>query len=205
MTDRRLFLTGLAGIALLVLVGLLAVAIFGTGGSRTDVPPPDAPPALLPPAPAPTDAVAVPSAPVSTKPIAPARRRPMAEASSAWAEVPIAARPYDLGPELARPIMAALDAARGNMDPCFEEEERALAKGKGPRFDPLNPPTGPAVLVLRLETREGALDVVDTEIDSLGTSTRALAVCCQQTLKGWPIPAPLAVPGRRYRLIYLLN
>lgn len=203
MTDRRLFLTGLVGIALLILVGLLAVAYFGSRGARTDVPPPDASPAPLPPAP--TDAVAAPAAPVSTKPIAPARRRPMAEATSAWAEVPIAARPYDLGPELARPIMAALDAARGNMDPCFEEEDRALAKGQGPRFDPLNPPTGPAVLVLRLESREGALDVVDTELDSLGTSTRALAACCQQILKGWPIPAPLAVPGRRYRLLYLLN
>jgi hypothetical protein len=119
--------------------------------------------------------------------------------------VPIAARPYDLGPELARPVASALDAARGDMEPCFKEEDRALAQGRGPKFDPRDPPTGPAVLVLRLESREGALDVVDTELDSLGTSTRALAVCCQQILKGWSIPAPLAVPGRRYRLLYLLN
>jgi len=91
------------------------------------------------------------------------------------------------------------------MDSCFQEEDRLLARGGGPKFDPSNPPTGPAVLMLRLEAREGALDVVDTELDYLGTSTRALATCCQHVLKGWPIPAPLAVPGRRYRLKYLLN
>jgi hypothetical protein len=119
--------------------------------------------------------------------------------------VPVAARPYDLGPELAKPVAAALDAARGQMDPCFEEDDRLLAAGKGPRFDPRNPPTGPAVLTLRLESHEGALEVVEAELDSLGTSTRELATCCQQILKGWPIPAPLAAPGRRYRLRYLLN
>jgi hypothetical protein len=203
MTNRRLFLTGGAGILLLFLAGLLAVAWFGSG----DRPAGPAAEAVVAgsPTPAPPEAAVVPPPPVSTKPIAPSRRRPVAEAATAWAEVPIAARPYDLGPELARPVMAALDAARGQMDPCFEDEDRALAQGKGPRFDPRNPPTGPAVLVLRLESRAGALDVVEAELDSLGTSTRALAVCCQQILKGWPVPAPLAVPGHRYRLVYLLN
>lgn len=202
MTNRRLFLTGAAGILVLFLAGVLAVAWFGAGDRPADAP---AEVVAGPPPSPPPEAAVAPAPPVSTKPVAPSRRRPVAEAATPWAEVPIAARPYDLGPELARPVMVALDAARGQMDPCFDEEERALAQGRGPRFDPRNPPTGPAVLVLRLESRAGALDVVEAEIDSLGTSTRALAVCCQQVLKGWPIPAPLALPGHRYRLVYLLN
>lgn len=204
MTNRRLFLTGGAGILLLFLAGVLAVAWFGAGDRTADAPP-EAVVAVSPAPPALPEAAVAPPPPVSTKPVAPSRRRPVAEAATGWDDVPIAARPYDLGPELARPVMTALDAARGQMDPCFDEEERALAQGRGPRFDPKNPPTGPAVLVLRLESRAGALDVVDAEIASLGTSTRALAVCCQQVVKGWPIPAPLAVPGQRYRLVYLLN
>jgi hypothetical protein len=210
MTNRRLFLVGAAGIAGLLAAGLAGVALLG---------PPSGPRPTELASPAPAGGGAAPSLgaaqlPVAAAPVpspeleaavAPARRRPSAPADTRWDGVPIAARPYDLGPELARPVAVALDAARGDMEPCFQEEERALAQGRGPRFDPRDPPTSAAVLVLRMESREGTLEVVDTELDSLGTSTRALATCCQRVLKGWSIAAPLAAPGRRFRLKYLLD
>ena len=130
--------------------------------------------------------------------------RPRAAASVAWEQVPQAARLSELGPGLAAPVNAALRAARAEMDSCFAEETRLLAKRPAPTYDPDAPPTGPAILVLRLESRAGGLDVVDTELESLGTSTRELADCARHVLKGWPIDAPGATAGTRYRLKYLL-
>lgn len=214
MTNGRLFAVGAGGILLLVLVGMGAAMLIGSAPTPVAAPPPEGDLLARPPTVPQASAALAPMAPEAAAPttspeleaaVSPIRRRPSAEAGTAWDQVPIAARPYDLGPELARPVTTALEAARGDMEPCFKEEERALARGEGPRFDPTDPPTGPAVLVLRLESREGFLDVVDTELDYAGTSTRALPACCQRILKGWPIAAPLATPGRRYRLKYLLD
>ncbi|HET8540312.1 MAG TPA: hypothetical protein VFL83_10620 [Anaeromyxobacter sp.] len=130
--------------------------------------------------------------------------RPRAAASVAWEDVPVAARLSDLGPGLAAPVNAGLRAARDQMDSCFEEEDRILAKRRV-RYDPDAPPMGPAFLVLRLESRAGALDVVDTEVGRLGTSTPELVECARHVLRGWPIDAPAARPGTRYRLNYLLQ
>jgi hypothetical protein len=206
MTHRRLLTIG-TGAILAFGIAALGVILVLPGA-----PPPKGSPASqgLPPqgaeppaaASSPPVAAAKPDAPVE---ITPARQRPSAEARTPWAEVPMAARAYELGPDLARPILDALDAARDRMTPCFEEEARALERGEGPGFDPADPPTGPAVLLLLLESREGGLDVVDAEIAYLGTSTRALAECCRHVVRGWPVVAPLSTPGRRYRLKYLLN
>ena len=131
--------------------------------------------------------------------------RPRAAASVAWEQVPAAARLSDLGPGLAAPVNAALKAARDEMDSCFEEDSRLLASRPAAKYGPDDQPRGPAVLVLRLESRAGGLDVVDTEVETLGTSTRELVECARHVLKGWPVAVPNATAGIRYRLMYLLR
>jgi hypothetical protein len=103
------------------------------------------------------------------------------------------------------PVTRGLEAARAQMDACFADEAKRLARGEGPRFDPADPPTGPATLTLLLESRPGGVDVVDTQVVSLGTSTAQLVSCARQVLKGWPIAAPDAAGGRRYRLRYTVQ
>jgi hypothetical protein len=125
-----------------------------------------------------------------------------AAASVAWDEVPIASRTYELG-EVAAPVRAALEAARDQLDTCFDEEARLLARRPPPPSD--GSVTGPGVLVLRLESRAGGLDVVDARLESLGTSTPELAECARHVLKDWPITAPGTAPGRRYRLRFVLQ
>lgn len=207
MTNRRLFAVGLAGIAALVIVGFLAVWVIGSGSRPASTAPVEPPAAAGPPA-APV-AASAPSEAARTAAVeaavAPARRRPSAPVASGWDEVPVVSRPRELGADLARPVADALEAARGEMEPCFREEERALAAGKGPKFNPRDPPTGPAVIVLRLQTRDGGVDVVGTELESRGSSTAALPACCRKVVDGREIAAPFSQPGRRYRLKLVLD
>jgi hypothetical protein len=91
------------------------------------------------------------------------------------------------------------------MKPCFAEERRVLAAGRAPPFDPADPPTGPAILVLDLQTRSGGVDVVSANVESLGTSTPELATCAVQLLSGLAIDAPAAPQGKRFRLLHMLQ
>lgn len=131
--------------------------------------------------------------------------RPSARADVPWPDVPLSTRLSDLGPALAGPVGRALDEARAHLEPCFEAEARALATAPPPPVDPDDPPTSAAVLVLHLESRVGGLELVGTELRTLGSSTPALVACCREAIRGWSIDAPGAAPGRRYRLSYLLQ
>jgi hypothetical protein len=200
-------LLGAASLAFVLWPGRTEVPGEGAPSSGSD---PGAAPAPAPaPAAVPAGAVAAPQ-PVAVEPEPPVpppriRGRPRAASSVAWEDVPTAARMADLGPELAAPVNAALRAARDTMESCFEEDTRLQASRAAPRYGPDDQPHGPAVLVLRMESRAGGLDVVDTEVESQGTSTRELVACARHVLKGWPIPAPAARPGTRFRLTYLLQ
>jgi hypothetical protein len=131
--------------------------------------------------------------------------RPSAANIVPWDLVPVASRLGELGPGLAAPVNTALKSARATIESCFEEDRQLRANRPAPAVDPDNAPTGPAVIVLQLESRAEALDVVAATVESLGTSTRELADCACQVLRGWPIPAPAATAGRRYRLKYPLH
>ncbi len=214
-SDRRIALLG--GAAVLLLGAASLAIVLRTG--RTDGPgggsPATAtdPPATAAPVPAPGTVAAgasVTQGPAVSQPEPPVppttiRGRPRAASTVAWEDVPTAARLADLGPGLAAPVNAALRAARDTMESCFEEDTRLQASRAAPRYGPDDQPRGPAVLVLRLESRPGGLDVVDTEVESQGTSTRELVACARHVLKGWPIPAPAAPPATRFRLTYLLQ
>jgi hypothetical protein len=128
------------------------------------------------------------------------RGRRAARADVDWAEVPVALRVNQLGPAIAADVKASLEEARAGMGSCFRAEALALA-GKPPQAeDPDRPFGGPAVLVLQLESRDGAVDVVDVEVATLGTSTEGLATCCGNVLRGWRIPAAGSTTGKRFRL-----
>jgi hypothetical protein len=205
VSSRKIALLGAAAAVLLVVAGVALIAWLEGPARPTAAWPGGPDPASAAPAP-PPGAPPATEAQAGEPPISPPRigARPRAAASVAWEQVPAAARLSDLGPGLAAPVNAALRAARDAMDSCFEEETRLLASRPAPGYDPDAPPRGPAVLVLRLESRAGALDVVDTELESPGTSTRELVECARHVLKGWPVDAPAATAGQRYRLKYLL-
>jgi hypothetical protein len=138
-----------------------------------------------------------PTAPPTPPPAAGVRVTRSAPAVAAWKDVPVATRLADLGPGTARPVYDALAAARAQMDTCFAKEP---VRPTG--ADPNAGYQGPAVLVLRIESREDGLDVVDTEVESQGTSSAQGVACVRTVLSSWPIPAPGATSGKRYRLRY---
>lgn len=205
--SRRLGLA-VAGISLLFGAALLLTwratepAPAPAGGG----PPPPSPWEPPPPLPAipPPAAAGASSGPGGGAPRTARPRVDPAPAATPWPEVPIAARVTALG-SLGGPVRAGLEAARDRMEYCFEEEMRRLERAPPPARRPGDPPGGPASLVLRLETREGVVEVVDTELDYLATSTPQLAVCCRSALRGVEFPAAGAVAGRRYRLKHLLQ
>jgi hypothetical protein len=210
MTPRRIVLTGAVGVLLLLAASLALLnwldspalpAALRWDASAPAGTPVVAAPEVLPASPALPNVVAEPL-PIITAPDIGAR--PSAAAIVPWDLVPIASRLGELGPGLAAPVNTALKSARATIESCFEEDRQLRASRPAPPYDPENVPTGPAVLVLQLESRAGALDVVAATVESLGTSTKELAECACQVLRGWPIPAPGATAGRRYRLKYSL-
>jgi hypothetical protein len=106
----------------------------------------------------------------------------------------------DLGP-LAAYVRTGLNDARREMGHCFEADAAVRARAA----DPDAAPTGPAVLLLYLEARDGALDVIDTRVEYLGDSSPELVDCCRTVLRGYEISAFNAKPGQRYRVKYQLE
>jgi hypothetical protein len=101
-----------------------------------------------------------------------------------------------MGP-LAPAVKAAMDQARELMAHCYTEE----AGRDGSEGSRRPGREGPGALVLRLETRERAVEVVDAEVEALGTSSRAFVDCCRDSIRGLAFPAPQASPGLRFRLL----
>jgi hypothetical protein len=211
VTPRKIGLTGAA--AGLLLVGV-SVALLNwlespavPSAEPRDASAPSGAPGTVATGEAPASAavMAVPaeSEPLITEPTIGAR--PSAAAIVPWELVPTASRLAELGLGVAAPVDAALRSARATIESCFEEDRLLRASRPEPVFDPENIPTGPAVIVLQLESRDGALDIAEAQVESLGTSTSELAACACQVLRGWPIPAPAAKAGRRYRLKYSLH
>ena len=215
MSARQLLAAG--GAAILLLLGG-SLLVLGPRGGVDGSAAPEGPgagssgalrsaglgPGDLAPAPAPLPPAG--AAPPTPRPQAfqpSVRGLPSAGDEAAWGAVPVAVKLADLGP-LAAPVNASLELARRDMDPCFQAEASAPDAG-APGPAAAEPPTGPAILVLRLESRERGLDVVGTELESSGSSSRALVECCQAVLHGWSVAADAARPGRRYRLKLLLQ
>lgn len=222
MSTRSLIVLGLVGVGALLAAALLLVARGtarstgageGTGGAArpsaaggaADAARGADPAAGAPGGPAVPAAQALPPAPEPdiTPPVVNGRRS--AAARIDWEQVPVAARVGQLGADVSGAVVAGLRSARAQMDGCFTDEAKLLAAGGGPSFDPANPPAGPGALTLRLESRPGGVDVVGTELVTLGTSSAQLVSCVRHVLEGWPMDAPKSAGGRRYRLRYTIQ
>jgi len=151
-------------------------------------------------APAPAVAPGTASEPPASAP-SPAPAPPAAPKE--WSQVPVAARISDLGPPLARDVYDGLQRARAALEPCFVADERDAAAR--PRVPEEEDAWGAAIVTLQLEGRPGELVVVNAPLQSLGTSSMLLVDCCERVLRGFRMPAPKAVPGKRYQLQYQLT
>jgi hypothetical protein len=58
----------------------------------------------------------------------------------------------------------------------------------------------PAILMLKLETLDGKVRIVDAPIHTKGDASDALVACAQGVLRNQTIPAPAARPGSRNQL-----
>lgn len=131
-------------------------------------------------------------------PAAPATPTPE-DVDPSWREAPVASRVRELG-AVAPYVYGSLRDVRREMRHC-EAGAPARPETGGPEPDAAD---SPAVLVLDLEARADAIDVVDVRIEQLGSWTREAVECCREVLRGHEIRAPNAVPGRRYRLNHQL-
>jgi hypothetical protein len=135
-------------------------------------------------------------------PIAAAALEPVRAAVEGWNDVPLAPRLAALGP-LARPVYEGLAQARTAMGPCFAADARDEAAH--PRAPNEEDGWGAAIVTLQLEARAGEVVVVNAPLQAIGTSSPSLVECCENVLRGFRMPAPAAVPGRRYRLQHQLT
>lgn len=184
------------GGAALVALALAAVFWMTRAGPESAAAAPDGAGSRAEPTAGPGAALAVPaSVPEASSPSAAPATPP------AWSEVPMSARLSDLGPALARPVYDGLKNARTAMEPCFRADEKE--KAAHPRAAD-GEAWGAAIVTLQLEGRPGELVIVNAPLQELGTSTPSLVDCCEGVLRGFRIPAPGAIPGKRYRLQHQL-
>jgi hypothetical protein len=190
---------GAAAIAALAVVAMVVVSVSmkGCGGKQEDTA--AGSPEREPSAPA---GAALPGRFSPGGATAPAPPAPLPEdLDPSWRDSRAVFRLRELGADTPY-VVAGLRDARGQMSRCFEAESAAR-----PGTAPADPEAAgsPAVLVLYLESREGAIDVVEVREESLGTASRSLVECCRDVLRGHEIRSPKAVPGRRYRVHYPLQ
>lgn len=124
---------------------------------------------------------------------APAPQRDALE--EAWHGTSLAILPRDLG-EMGPAIKLALDKAqREDMDFCFREP------GTEGRMAPKTPRRA-STLLLFLQAREGAVDVVEARVANPGTLPASVVECCLEVARGLEIPLASAEPGKRLQHLY---
>lgn len=146
-----------------------------------------------------TSDVAEPARAGSAEPLARTAAAPQGRPAVAWTDVPIAARPDDLGPALASPVTEALAAARPKLDSCVSLRLRGGASAAAAAAS-----RAPPEVVLSLATRGGAVHVDAVDVRTPGAAPE-LADCARRILDGAAYPAPAAPPGRRHRLAVALR
>jgi hypothetical protein len=136
-----------------------------------------------------------PAQPATAAAPAPAPAAQRDALQEAWRGTSVAVMPKDLG-AMGPAIKLALDKVqREDMDFCFREP------GKEGRMEAKTPRRA-SNLMLFLETREGAVDVVEARVANAGTLPAAVVECCLEVARGLEIPLPSAEPGKRMQHLY---
>lgn len=214
MTTGRLVAAGAAAVALFLVAGLLLVdRLTSEPASARRAPSPDAarpagpltpqdlaaagPPSNLPPAG--LAGVGMPSSfDVDPGPAPPPR--------GSWEAVAISPRAASLG-KVGVALGQELNELHPDLSACFEEDAQArhgtssvtAVRDTSPQDD-----VGVTVLVLQLETTNGAIRIVDAPVEARGQASDGLLACAQARLRGRVVEAPGTVGGQRYRLLYTL-
>jgi hypothetical protein len=136
---------------------------------------------------------------------------PSASADDSWQSVPVsgASRPGALG-AFGPAFMGGLRrGASSKLSSCFDADAQArhASSGAVPRVvggAATAESRGPPVLMLELETLEGAVRVVDAPVETRGYADDGLLLCAQSALRGLRVDVPAARPGERHRLRYKL-
>jgi len=178
-----------------LLAGALLAAVHELGTDRETRPaaPPPSPPVAPAPRPAPAAPVRLPA---TTAPAPPA---PSDEGDrfQGWSES-VAVLPRHLG-AMGPPLKLALDRVRnGDMAFCFRGLERSGEPGAE------SPPrhVRSSDLLLYLQTRVGAVDVVEAGVGNPGNLPPSVVDCCRDVLRGMTLEVPFVEPGRRFRYLY---
>ena len=124
-----------------------------------------------------------------------------------WEAVKVVARPAALGP-----VGAALGRELNELEPqlsaCFDEVTQARWGPQGftavQDYERSND-RGTTVLMLELETLQGAVRIVDAPVETRGNASDGLITCAQHVLRGQVVPAPEARAGSRHRLQFPLQ
>jgi hypothetical protein len=187
---------------------LVAVAVLASGcialltASDADAQP--AAPAKLSPQPmtsaAPVSAPVVRALPVVVPAPAPSPAAVTEEkdAFRNWSPA-VATLPKDLG-QMGPSLKLALDDARNkDMAFCFRDLEKASeASEDGAAAQTIRATD----LVLYIETRDGAADVVEAKVARPGTLPASVVDCARDVLRGLEVKVFFAEPGTRYSYLY---
>jgi len=131
---------------------------------------------------------------------------PPPPAQGTWEAVRIAPRAAALG-KVGVALGQDLNELHPALSACAEEDAQSrhgtsaisAVQDSQPADD-----AGVPVLVLQLETMNGAIRIVDAPVETRGGASDGLLACAQSKLRGRVVEAPGTVGGQRYRLLYTL-
>jgi hypothetical protein len=214
MTTGRLVVVGAAGIALFLATALYAV------DRLISVPPPlagvapDPVVAARPWTPQSATAAATPPASdlpaglggVGMKPVVVMDPTPPPPPPGSWEAVPISRRATAMG-KAGTALGQELNEMHPVLSACFDEDaqarhgtsEVAVVRDRSPQAD-----SGVPVLVLQVETMNGAIRIVDAPVEARGDASDGLLACAQSKLRGKVVEAPGTRPGERFRVLHML-
>jgi hypothetical protein len=123
-----------------------------------------------------------------------------------WEAVKIAPRAAALG-KVGVALNQDLNELHPALSECIGEESQArhgasavsAVQDAQPQDD-----SGVPVLVLQLETMNGAIRIVDAPVESRGRASVGQLACIQSKLRGHVVDAPGTAGGERYRLLYTI-
>jgi hypothetical protein len=131
--------------------------------------------------------------------------RSASAAGTPWGAVPAFVRASNFGAPLAAAVEGGLAEARARLEPCFEAEIARQDAGRTGARPSAGQHPGQPLIVLRLEARLDALEVVGTELERRGDGTEEFIACSRKALAGFTMDAPGAGAGQRYRLLLPLQ